>query len=232
MHRAVLFDAGGTLIHMDRRFVLQALNANGIAADLAALTDAEAVARAEVGLILRSDQPGTDAARWSAYAAALMRALRCEGEPLARVRAALWERHQTGRLWTTVDEGTPALLEQLRTDGYRMGVVSNADGRVAMAIEHAGLSAYLDVIVDSGIFGIEKPDPRIFLHACEQLGVEPGHATFVGDVYEIDVVGARNAGLSPVLVSADNHNEYDCPVVRTLDQLPGLLAVQANPLLS
>jgi putative hydrolase of the HAD superfamily len=230
MPRAVLFDAGGTLIHMDRRFVLQALNANGIAADLAALMNAEALARAEVRLILRSDQPGTDASRWSAYAAALMRALHCEGEPLARVRAALWERHQTGQLWTSVEDGTPGLLDELRQSGYRTGVVSNADGRVAMAIEHAGLAPYLDVIVDSGVFGIEKPDPRIFLHACERLGVEPGNAMFVGDVYEIDVVGARNAGLSPVLISGDDQLEWDCPVVRALAELPELLAIQADPL--
>lgn len=215
---------------MDRRFLLEALHANGVAADLAALTSAEAVARAEVGLILRSDQPGTDASRWSAYAAALMGALRCEGEPLARVRAALWERHQTGQLWTSVEDGTAGLLEQLRRDGYRTGVVSNADGRVAMAIEHAGLSPYLDVIVDSGIFGIEKPDPRIFLHACEQLGVEPGNAMFVGDVYEIDVVGARSAGLGAVLISFDDHIGLDCPVVRTLDELAPLLGTEANPL--
>jgi putative hydrolase of the HAD superfamily len=209
---------------MDRRFLLQVLNANGVAADPAALANAEAIARAEVGLILRSGQPGDDASRWSAYAAALMRALRCEGEPLDRVRAALWQRHQTGQLWTSVEDGTAALLARLRR------VVSNADGRVAMAIEHAGLAPYLDVIVDSGIFGIEKPDPRIFLHACAQLGVEPGHAMFVGDVYEIDVVGAREAGLSPVLISGDGQLGRDCPVIRTLDELPGLLAIQTNPL--
>jgi putative hydrolase of the HAD superfamily len=215
---------------MDRRFLLQVLNANGVAADPAALANAEAIARAEVGLILRSGQPGDDASRWSAYAAALMRALRCEGEPLDRVRAALWQRHQTGQLWTSVEDGTAALLARLRRAGYRTGVVSNADGRVAMAIEHAGLAPYLDVIVDSGIFGIEKPDPRIFLHACAQLGVEPGHAMFVGDVYEIDVVGAREAGLSPVLISGDGQLGRDCPVIRTLDELPGLLAIQTNPL--
>lgn len=222
--KAVLFDAGGTLIHLDRRFLVQTLNECGVAATLEGFHEADEVAKAEVRRIMRSEDPGDDASRWQAYAAVLMRELRCEGEALGRVRAALVERHMAGTLWTYVEEQTTETLQQIKDAGYRVGIVSNADGRIARFLAYAGLDHYFDVIVDSGVFGIEKPDPRIFLHACEQLGVQPQETVFVGDIYEIDVMGARAAGLLPVLIMNGGNDGYDCPVIRSIPELVGLLS--------
>lgn len=224
MQKAVLFDAGGTLIHMDRRFLIQTLNENGVPADLAAFSRADAVARGEISRLMRSENPGTDASRWIAYAGALMRELDCEGAALAKVRAVLWQRHQGGELWTFVEDGTIDALEKLKHAGYRIGVVSNADGRVATFLEKAGLTKYFDVIVDSGEFGIEKPDPRIFAHALERMGIEPKGTYYVGDVYEIDAVGARAAGLTPIILTSELHPDWDCMVIRSIAELPEVLA--------
>lgn len=227
MHkRAVLFDAGGTLIHMDRRFFVEILNAHGVVADVAAFKRAEAVARVEVTRILRSDQPGTDGSRWVAYAGALMRELRCQGETLDRVRATLRPHFESGAIWTRVEDGTVETLELLRAAEVPMAVVSNADGRVAGFLEKAGLARYFDVIVDSGIFGIEKPDPRIFLHACAAIDADPSGATYVGDVYEIDAVGARAVGMTPVIISDAPAADWQCAVIASLTELPPLLGVQ------
>ena len=77
-------------------------------------------------------------------------------------------------------------------------MVSNSDGRVEQALAAAGLRHYFDVVIDSALVGVEKPDPRIFHAALEALGVAPEEALYVGDLYDIDVLGARAAGLDAV----------------------------------
>ena len=76
-------------------------------------------------------------------------------------------------------------------------MVSNADGRVESFLRHVGITKYLDFVVDSGLVGVEKPDPRIFEIALERAQVRKDEVVHVGDVYEVDVVGARAAGIEP-----------------------------------
>lgn len=224
MIKAVIFDAGGTLIHMDRRFVIEKLNEHGVPATLEDYARADIAARNEVTRVLRSGNPGDDSSRWVIYAAALMRELKCQGEALARVREEVWGRHSVGELWTYVLEGTFDVLELLRRAGYRMAIVSNADGRVETFLEKAGLTRFFEFVVDSGIYGVEKPDPRIFQHALERLGVEPAEAIYIGDIYEVDVLGARAAGMNGILLhNADRDPAWDCAVIGSLTELPALL---------
>jgi HAD superfamily hydrolase (TIGR01509 family) len=178
---------------------------------------------------MRSDNPGTDSSRWRAYARTLMAELRCSGEALERVREAMRARHEAGDLWTYVEDGTVETLEQIKDGGYRLGIVSNADGRVATFLARAGLADHFDVIVDSGIFGVEKPDPRIFLHACEQLRVDPKGTLYVGDVYEVDALGARHAGLTPVILAGAAGADWDCAVIQSLAEIPALLMNEMRP---
>ena len=86
---------------------------------------------------------------------------------------------------------THEALARLRAAGIRLGIVSNSDGRVEQALEAAGLRDYFDVVVDSALVGVEKPDPAIFRAALDALGVAAGEALYVGDLYEVDVLGAR-----------------------------------------
>ncbi len=91
-----------------------------------------------------------------------------------------------------------ALLESLRDRGLRTGLVANSwpdPARILRAdAEALGLAAHLDAMVFSGDVGIRKPAPEIFLRACEELGVDPGAALFVGDDLERDVQGAATCG--------------------------------------
>lgn len=217
MPRAVLFDVGGTLIHLDRRFVLAKLNELGIPATMADFMRAHGIAAGEVRRIMRSDEPGTDTTRWRAYGAKLLQELSCDGDALVQMQKAIYEKHLTGDLFSYVEEGTIETLEQLRADGLRLGIVSNADGRVASFVEKAGLTKYFEIIVDSGIVGVEKPDPRIFQITLEQMGLQPDDVIYVGDIYEVDVLGARGAGIHAVLLfSGDRDPEWDCDVVPNL----------------
>lgn len=81
-----------------------------------------------------------------------------------------------------------------------MACISNADGRVRGLLETAGLLSHLEFVVDSAEVGMEKPDPRIFRAAAERLALDPSACAYVGDIYEIDVVGAAGVGMWPILI--------------------------------
>ncbi len=76
----------------------------------------------------------------------------------------------------------------------------------------------------AGALGLRKPDPRAFLTACERLDVPPGSVVSVGDEFEVDVLGARAAGLAAVLLDRDGTAPAgETAVIRSLAELPPLL---------
>ena len=80
-------------------------------------------------------------------------------------------------------------------------------------------------MLDSGVVGVAKPDPRIFAIALERLGVAAEHTIHVGDTPAADVDGAIAAGVTPVLVDPyDDHRELDVVKVRSLADVVELLA--------
>jgi putative hydrolase of the HAD superfamily len=119
------------------------------------------------------------------------------------VLVVLQRLHRDRHLWCRLAPGTPEALDRLRGAGLRLGVVSNSDGRVDEALVAAGLRHRFDVVLDSALVGVEKPDPAIFRAALDALGVAPAEALYVGDLYDVDVVGARRAGMEAVLLQPD-----------------------------
>jgi FMN phosphatase YigB (HAD superfamily) len=108
-------------------------------------------------------------------------------------------------------------------------VVSNSDGRVEQALEAAGLRHLFDVVIDSTLAGVEKPDPRIFQAALEQLGVNPDEVIYVGDLYEIDVLGARAAGIEAVLlVEPGSDSPHDCRTITSIESLVNELLAETT----
>jgi putative hydrolase of the HAD superfamily len=219
--RVVLLDAGGTLIHPDHEFILERLAAAGVTADPGAYAEARRHAQAVVSDILRSHDPGTDTTRIQAWFVALLTHLGCPVDRMPAVGDAIRARHEEGRLWVRPVERTREMLEGLLTAGLRMAVVSNADGRVAEYLDRAGLADCFEFIIDSGIEGIEKPDPRIFEIACHRLGVTPDQVVYVGDTYEVDVLGARAAGIRAILVADEPRDGVAC--IRSILDLPAAL---------
>ena len=108
-------------------------------------------------------------------------------------------------------------LELVRRAGLRAGVISNSNGSVRASLQALGLAPYLDFVLDSGEVGFEKPDPRIFELALARAGIAAAEAVHVGDLYSIDVRGARAGGLHAVLLDPGGHwGERDCPRVPDL----------------
>lgn len=176
---------------------------------------AEEASVAAVRVWIDENPKSTDAERLSPFLDAMLAALGvAEGEERFEAARRVVAEHRKENLWSSPGYGATETLAALKSRGYRLGVVSNADGRVRTLLDRAGLSDFLELVVDSAETGLEKPDPRIFLAAAGRLGLPPGDCVYVGDIYEIDVRGARAAGLEAILIGTSPAPE---PVTRVPD---------------
>jgi putative hydrolase of the HAD superfamily len=131
-----------------------------------------------------------------------------------------------------VAPGAPRTLQELRTQGLRVGICSNAPYRPASMREqlaHVGLLPLVDAAVFSGEVGWRKPSPRIFEAALTALEAQPATTVMVGDRLREDVDGAHAAGMLAVRL----REHYDDPgppdraeaVLDRLADLPALLGL-------
>ena len=87
-------------------------------------------------------------------------------------------------------------LQSLRDRGVTLGLITNGDASGQRAkVEKAGLEPYFQSVLIAGEFGVAKPDPRVFAHTLDCLGVSPGEAWMVGDNLYADVGGAQAVGI-------------------------------------
>ena len=165
-----------------------------------------------------------DRARATAYLEVLFLEAGVPAERLPEVRDCLAALHLERHLWSGTAGDTHTTLARLKGAGLKLGVVSNSDGRVVEALEAAGLREYFDVVVDSALVGVEKPDPAIFRTALEVLEVSPAEALYVGDLYDVDILGANAAGIPAVLlVPPGAPRPAGCATVGSLRELADLL---------
>ena len=109
--------------------------------------------------------------------------------------AELREYHRENNLWEHVEPDVIPALAALRDRGLRLVVVSNANGRLRHLFDRVDLTKWFDHVLDSHEWGVEKPNPRLFELALEQSRADAARTIHVGDLYHVDVIGARNAGL-------------------------------------
>jgi len=115
-------------------------------------------------------------------------------------------------------------LKRLRERDLRLAVLSNWDFSLHAMLDAVGLSELVDASVSSAEYGTAKPDPAIFEHALEIVGVPAGDAWHVGDSFDNDVVGARAAGVTPILVwRRDDEPPVETTVISDLTELLELL---------
>ena len=116
-------------------------------------------------------------------------------------------------------------LSSLRASGLKLGLITNGSVRMqGRKLECLALSPMFDTILISDAEGVSKPDPRIFRRALERLNADPAQAVFVGDHPEIDVAGARAAGIRAIWRRDPNVSgvvEADA----VIDELADLLAL-------
>ena len=222
MIKHVFFDAGNTLVFPNLALVSEKLAARGARVAPGELERGEQRAR----FLLDDPQVirgSTDGARWNLYFEAIFKFCGVTDAGIVRpVLEELQRIHKVSNLWEVVPPDVPAALEGLRSR-FRLSVISNANGTVREKLRRVGLLGFFETVLDSHEEGVEKPDPRIFHNALERTGTRVEESLYVGDIYHIDVVGARAAGMEVILLDpADLHR--DKPVRR----IPGLGALASS----
>src|SRR5438874_2672370 len=193
MLETVFLDAGGVLLYPNWWRVSDALAKHGVDVSPEALMRADPHARREL------DDTGviggtTDASRgWLFFDLVLAHAGTPRTEATAAALAELHAYHRASNLWEYVPPDVAPALEELRARGLRLVVVSNANGTLRAHMDRLGMTARFDHVLDSQDEGVEKPDPRFFEIALARSGAQKDTTIHVGDLYWVDVVGARRA---------------------------------------
>jgi putative hydrolase of the HAD superfamily len=92
-------------------------------------------------------------------------------------------------------------LKRLRSAGFKLGLISNADVMEMAPWSGCELAECFDAVTFSCVVGHVKPEPAIYAHALAALGLEGRECIFIGDGGSNELEGARAAGMSPVFVS-------------------------------
>jgi len=144
------------------------------------------------------------------------------GSPLpdgTRVVNALIDAFKDPAVWEVFPDVVPALAA-LRERGIRLGVCSNWDSRLPTLLERLDLARFFDTVGVSHLEGVEKPSPELFQRVLARLGASPENALHVGDLPELDLEGARRAGLDGLLIDRRGKLGPDTGAVADLSGLP------------
>jgi len=217
----VFLDAGGVLCHPSWARVAGALNRHGAAVSTAFLAAAEQRATRDID---QASVVGTtdDRSRgWLYFNLVLQHAGVTQDEGTDAALTELREYHSTNNLWEHVEPDITPALAALKGRGLKLVVVSNANGRLRHLFDRLDLTKWFDHLLDSHEWGVEKPDPRLFQLALEQSRSAADRTVHIGDLYYVDVMGARNAGLREGILfdMANLYDGVDCPRIGSLAEL-------------
>lgn len=206
--RIIFFDAGNTLIRMNYPVIAAALGEQGVPVTQEQIQQSEWRARVRLDReVLRRSAPHALVASTEdqSVAARYFRYLLDElgvTDPATIERIAKWrDRYNLPvGLWNAPEPAAEAALELVRAAGVRAAVISNSNGSVRSILADLGLTRWLEFVIDSQEVGVEKPDPEIFRLALERSAVRAEEAAYIGDLYSVDVLGARAAGMRAILL--------------------------------
>ncbi|MBD3347963.1 MAG: HAD-IA family hydrolase [Candidatus Eisenbacteria bacterium] len=220
--RGVFFDAGNTVVFPDYRIYVDIASALGRDVSLDQVRRAEARARGAFDSAVASSEGRDVDGFWPIYYTPFYEHLGLAGESGRRAIEMTRDANDEGfGIWRVPVEGLESTVEELRGRGLKVGIISNSDGRLDARLAGIGIRDLFDFVIDSAVVGVSKPSPRIFEMAVEESGVPPEEAAYVGDYYEVDVVGSRGAGMRPVLFDpVGAYGEVDC---ETIDEFSRIL---------
>jgi putative hydrolase of the HAD superfamily len=220
-------DAGNTIVFLDHEATARLATRAGFALDPAALERAEGEAKRRLDRgpeHLAPPLPDPEIQRgWGVFVRTMVQlAGGLDDAASAACTRALWREHRVFNLWRRVPDGLIDAITALRQTGVRVCVVSNSEGRLHVLFEQLGIAGAFDLLIDSHVLGVEKPDPAIFHHALKHFGVPTSRALHLGDVVATDIAGARAAGLRAALIDPSDHYAGQHPDV---PRVPGVSAV-------
>lgn len=213
--KALFFDVGNTLLFPNRQRMLRALHAREVFPSEELMRDIERRTKREFDSLLES-HAAVDHGFWQIYYSHLLGELGIAEDSICSDLVACT---RVSANWCDIRPGTREALLRL-SENYRLGVISNADGKIAEILTQCGIANCFETITDSGIVGKEKPHPAIFEAAVNSLGVLPEESLYTGDVYSVDYLGAQQAGMRSVLFDvAGAYKDKGLPRVESLEQL-------------
>ena len=135
------------------------------------------------------------------------------------LRSTLVKYTQNSGNWDQIRHGTRESLDRISRD-YCISVISNSDGRIVEVLGGCKIADCFQSVTDSGIVGYEKPHPAIFEAALRTMQAHAEESVYVGDVYSVDYLGARNIGMRAVLFDvAGAYRDQGFPRVESLEAL-------------
>ncbi len=119
-------------------------------------------------------------------------------------------------------------LQTLHNAGYRVGLLTNRPKPAHAEMHAIGLDTYLDFFLTASQLGASKPHKEIFENLLKFLNLSAGKMIYIGDNYYADVIGARNAGIEPILLNWNGlYSDLDCMEIESVSDLLGLLQPEA-----
>jgi putative hydrolase of the HAD superfamily len=215
--RTVFLDAGGVLVYPNWERAADTLRRYGVDVDPAVLASVEAAVKRDLD-VRPTVRTTSDEERGFLYFDLVLARARVTRTPAVEAALAeleqLHDRQNTGA--RIRDQVVPA-RGRLRQSGLTLVVVSNTNGTLRRLFQRTGLAEFVDLVIDSREEGVEKPDARLFVIALARSGADPATTVHLGDLYEIDIAGARAAGLSAVLLDPNGlYDGADCPRVASV----------------
>jgi HAD superfamily hydrolase (TIGR01509 family) len=228
--RAIFMDAGNTLLFPQVERLAQDLEAAGLAARAELFHEAERAGKRKLDEVLWPQiregrvPRSSNHVYWEHYLCALMELLEVPVDARAVALECVIAAFRDIHTWSKVLPDTVPTLSRLKSEGYYLAVISNSDGSVEGELQRAGLTDYLEFVIDSSVVGVEKPHPEIFEIALERSGFKPGEAIYVGDTYPTDIGGAELAGLRGVLIDwVGAYPDAPCPRITSMSGLSAVV---------
>jgi REG-2-like HAD superfamily hydrolase len=207
---ALLLDAAGTLLHPAESV---AQTYSRIAQEHGVAVTPAFVGERFAAVMKRAAPLRIGSADWGRFWSVVVHD--CTGSDDPELLGALLDHFRRPAAWRLA-AGAASCCERVRSRGMKVAVVSNWDHHLRPLLEQLGVSAWMDAMIVSAEEQLEKPDPRIFLRACMEIGVEPHAAVHVGNDPDDDIAGATSAGCAALLLGRDVA-DFDALARRLLD---------------
>jgi putative hydrolase of the HAD superfamily len=228
--RAVLFDAGETLVHPSPSFpelFATVLNHAGHERTPDAIVGASRSVFQRFSEAARDNELWTTSRErserfWKSVYERMLDELGLAGD--VPLRDTLYATFTDPRNYALFDDVGEA-IDALEAVGLALGIVSNFEAWLEDLLGALGVRERFPVRAISGIEGVEKPDPAIFLRAIDRLGADPADVVYVGDNPEFDVAPAAAVGMTPILIDRRGRfPDEDCVRIGDLRELAGAIA--------
>ncbi len=223
--KAVLFDVDFTLVRpgpeLGPEGYVRLARRHGLELDASRYAEARAKA---LETLRRHPELQHDEEIWIAFSERIVHGMGGNSDAARQIAVEIERAWEVSENFDLYEDVVP-VLDELRRNGLKIGLVSNGARDIDEFVRHHRLT--VDAAVGSRAHGKVKPDPSIFLAALERLGVAAEETIMVGDTLEDDIEGARAVGIRAILLDREGqHPDLDGRLT-DLYALPDALGLQA-----